>query len=125
MQAPPDTMPDCLGVLSLALLDQARNFLSEDICDGAAATADRIGVADAFGAIGIAHAAGDELERGDLAMRAVGKRRGKRDAVEPGLGRRDACHWCFPVQLFACTLSVSCGPGNRARGRSETEGVDT
>jgi hypothetical protein len=79
-------MPDRFGVVSFEALDQSGDFPSENVGDRAAIAADRIGIARAFGTIGIADAAGDELKRLDLAMRAVGERNGEGNAVEPGLG---------------------------------------
>jgi hypothetical protein len=85
MQRPPDLMPDRLGVIGLAALDQRRDFALEDVGDGAAIAPDCVGVADAFGAIGIVDAAGDQLERRDVAMGRVGEHDGEGDPVESGL----------------------------------------
>src|SRR4051812_42456889 len=95
MQAPPDLMPDRFGVVGLAVLDQSGDFPLQDIGDRAAIAANRIGVGHAFGAIGIADPAGDEFERRDLAMRAVGERNGELDTAESGLDRLDPCHSVF------------------------------
>ena len=73
MQAPPDVMPDRFGVIGLAALDQFGNFPPENIGNRAAIAADGIGVADAFGPVGIADTACDELKGRDFAMRAVGE----------------------------------------------------
>src|SRR4051794_32615220 len=99
MQAPPDMMPDRFGVFSLAALDQFGDFPSQDVGDRTAVSSYRVGVAGAFDAIGIANAEGDEFERLDLAVGAVGERNSERDTVESGLGRLDARHLLHPVFL--------------------------
>ena len=60
--------------------------------DREAARAHRVGVADALGAVGVAHARGDELEVADRPVRAVGQRHGQRDAVVIGLDLTDGRH---------------------------------
>ena len=105
MQPPPDMMPDRLDVVGLAALDQLGDLAPQDVGDRAAVAADRVGVADAFGAIGIADAAGDELERRDLAMRAVGERDRQRDPIEPGLDRFDHCH-LISTRLFLVRVQL-------------------
>ena len=57
MQGPPDVMPDGFGVVGFAALDQFGNLPPENVGDRAAIAADGIGVANAFGSVGIADAA--------------------------------------------------------------------
>jgi hypothetical protein len=85
-------MPDRFGIVGLACLDERRHLAAKDVGNRAAVAAHGVGVARALGAVGIAHAAGDQLERGDLAMRAVGQHDGERDAIKTRLDGRDACH---------------------------------
>src|SRR3954453_3363248 len=119
MQTPPDMMPDRFGIVGLAVLGESGDFPSQDIGDRAAIAPDRVGVAYAFGAIGIADAASDEFECLDLAMRAVGERDGERDAVEFGLDRLDACH-SVSIPAFLCMLSRWRRPGNRPSSRDHS-----
>ena len=48
VQAPPDVMPDRLGVVGFPAFDQFRDLAPEDIGDRAAIAADGVGVAGAF-----------------------------------------------------------------------------
>ena len=65
---------------------------ADDVVDGPAIAADRIGVADAFGAIGIPDRGGDQLEMAHLAMGAVGQRDRQRHLVEAALEGFDSGH---------------------------------
>jgi hypothetical protein len=112
MQAPPNVMPDRFGVVGLAALDRPGNFPSQDVGDRAAVAADGLGIADAFSAVGIVDANGDQFEGGDLAMRAVREGDGERDPVESGLDLADACH-CASIRAFCETVGRSCRQGNR------------
>ena len=85
-------MPDRFGVVGLAALDQFGDLPPQDVGNRAAIAADRIGIADAFGPVGIADAARYQFEGGDLAMRAVGEGDGEGDPIEPGVDRPDKCH---------------------------------
>ena len=58
---------------------------AEDRVDRRAVAADREGVADALGAVGVAQTHRIELEGADFAMRAVGEHHGQRDAIEARL----------------------------------------
>ncbi|MHC2243827.1 hypothetical protein ACVJH7_003134 [Bradyrhizobium elkanii] len=82
MQRPPHLVPKLLGVVGLHPARDLADFAAQDIGDGAAIAADRVGVAGAFRAVGIAGADRDELERLDLAMRAVAQHHRERDLVE-------------------------------------------
>ena len=62
MQAPPDVMPDRLGVIGFAALDQFGDLPPEDVGNRAAIAADGVGIADAFGPIGIANTACHQFE---------------------------------------------------------------
>src|SRR5690348_14090688 len=99
MQTPPEVMPDRFRIIGFVARDQPGNFTSENVGHRAAVAADRIGIADAFSAIGVTDATADELEGPDFAMRAVGESDRKRDPKEAGLGRRDACHGLPPRVL--------------------------
>ena len=92
MQAPPHPVPYRLGVVRLEARDKLGDLAPDDVGDCIAVAADRIGVADALRAIGIAHPAGDQLERRHLAMRAVGQGHTEWNAIQPGLDRCDQCH---------------------------------
>ena len=92
MQAPPDVMPDRLGVVGFPAFDQLGDFAPEDIRDRAAVAADGVGVAGAFSPVGIANAACHQFEGCDFAMRAVGEGYRQRDPIEPALDRLDQCH---------------------------------
>jgi hypothetical protein len=108
VQAPPDMMPDCFGVVGLAALNQCAHFAAEDICHRAADAADGVGVSDPFCAVGIADAAGDQLEGRDLAMGAVGQNDGEGNAKEARLDALDASHGAPPCLISACFAYSAC-----------------
>src|SRR5262249_41474045 len=103
MQTPPDVMPDALCVIGFAAFDQLRDLAPEDVGDRATVPADSVGVACAFGTIGIVDATNHEFESRDFAMRAVGESDLERNAVKPGLDCPDTCHCAF-TWPFACRL---------------------
>ena len=55
-------MPDGLGVVGFAALDQFGNLPPENIGNRAAIAADGVGVANTFGPVGIADAASHQFE---------------------------------------------------------------
>jgi hypothetical protein len=72
-------MPDALRVVGFAAFDQLGDLAPEDVGDRATIPTDSLGIANAFGTIGIADATSHELKRPYFAMRAVGKSDLKRD----------------------------------------------
>ena len=51
MQCPPDVLPNSLGIIGLAALDQFGNLPPENVGYRAAVAANRISVTDAFGPV--------------------------------------------------------------------------
>ena len=92
MQAPPDVMPDGLGVVGLPAVDQFRDLPPEDVGNRAAIAANGVGIARAFSPIRIANTACHQFEGCDLAMCAVGEGNRQRDPIESSLDRFDECH---------------------------------
>jgi hypothetical protein len=92
MQGPPDVIPDGFSVIRLAALDQLGNLSPERIGDRATIAADRIGIADTFGSIGVADTARYQFEGVYLAVRTVREANGQRNPIEPGVDRLDKRH---------------------------------
>ena len=92
MQCPPELLPQALDQVGVLAGHDLGHLAGQDVGDRAAVAADGEGVADAFGAVGVAHADGAELEGAHLAMRAVGQHRRQRHAVEAGLELLDRRH---------------------------------
>jgi len=57
MQCPPEVLPNGLGIIGFAALDQFRDLPPESVGDCAAIAADCVGIADAFRPISIADTA--------------------------------------------------------------------
>ena len=96
MQAPPDVVPDGFGIVGLAALDQFGNLPPENVGNRAAIAADGIGVANAFGPVGIAEAACHELKGLDFAVCAIGEGNRQRDPVESSVDLLDPRHCLRP-----------------------------
>src|SRR5260370_33732595 len=92
MQRPPDALPYRFGVVGFLILDQFGNFPAEKIRYGSPVSANRIGISDAFCALGITKPDSDQLKCLHLSMRAVGQRHGQRNAIETSFNLLDECH---------------------------------
>ena len=87
MHGPPDLAPDMLNPAGLFAGNDLRHLFKAGV-DGASIVAAGIGVADAFRAVAVGHAGGDNLEPAHLAVHRVGQHLLQRDEVEV---RPDGC----------------------------------
>src|SRR5207248_6447286 len=92
VERPPDSLPNRFRIISLLVVDQFGNFAPQNIGNGSPVSTHRKGVSDAFHAIGITDANGNQLKPPDLAMRAVGQRHRERDPIEAGFDLLDYSH---------------------------------
>jgi hypothetical protein len=85
VQRPPHELPERLDVLGLAAGEPRGQIARQQRPYRGAAGAHRVGVAHALGAVGVAHARGDQLEALDDPVGRVGERDRQRDAIVIGL----------------------------------------
>jgi hypothetical protein len=79
VQRPPGLEPQPLDVVGLLAGHDLRQFSGEHRVDGGAVAPDRVGVADALGAVGVPHPHGIELERRHFAVHRVAQDDRQRD----------------------------------------------
>ena len=92
VERPPHLLPQRLDAIGLFAGEERREVALDQDVDRRAAGADGVGVPEPLGAVGIAHARGDELEVGHLAVRAVREHDRQRHAVAAALDGGDPRH---------------------------------
>jgi len=84
VERPPHRLPVALDEVGVASDQERRQVAGHEGVDGGAPGAHRVRVARALGALGVAHARGDQLEALDGPVRAVRQRDRQRDRVMVG-----------------------------------------
>src|SRR5262249_42528205 len=74
VQRPPHGLPELLDAVGVLSREERSDVVRDEGVNGTAAGTYGVGVAHTFRALGVAHADGDQLERGDRPVRAVGQR---------------------------------------------------
>ncbi len=89
VKTPPHALPEGLDAVSLGAKHDGPEVALDQALDGPAPHADRVGITQSLGPIAVRETDGDQLEVGDGAVRAVGERGGKGNAVVSGDERVD------------------------------------
>ena len=92
VERPPGLEPQALDVVGFLAGHDLDELAPQHRVDGAAVAPDRVGVADALGAVGVADPHRVELEGAHLAMGRIGQHLRQRDAEEAGFDRADGGH---------------------------------
>ena len=96
MQLPPHFLPEGFDPGGIGAFQDAAETLVDQGVNGDAAGARGVGVADAFGAVGVAEADGHELEMRHESVGGIGQRHREFDAVEAGFDGGDG-HGASPL----------------------------
>jgi hypothetical protein len=101
-------MPDGLGVIGFAALDQLGNLAPQRIGNRAAIATDCVSIANTFGPVRIADTAGHQFEGVDVAVRAVRETGGEGNPVESCVDRLDERHLVVAFfSILGCHRSQS------------------
>src|SRR6516225_7506269 len=92
MQCPPGFAPDSLDLIRLLAAEQFSNFALQDCVDGGAISSCGVRVAHAFGAFGVGEPDRIEFKSAHLAVCAVAKHDGKRNAIKSTFYRGEIGH---------------------------------